>query len=376
MRSHIILGRVFGIEVGLHLSWLIIALLITFSLAAHFQAVNPDWAGGVAWFSAFITAILFFAGLLAHELSHALMARSKGLPTRRITLFALGGVAQIEKEAESASTEFLVAIVGPITSIVLGGLFLLAASAMGWQFGADAETPVIAVLVWLGYINIILALFNLIPGFPLDGGRVLRAILWWKTGEVTSATRMAARVGQLVALAFIFWGIFRFFGGAGIGGLWLAFIGWFLMEAAGASYAQVEAANTLRGLKVRDLMTRDCAMVERGMSLQSFVDEMLLRTGRRCFLVQDNGYLAGLITPHEVRQVERERWPFTPVGEVMRRLNELRVVDPETPVTEALELMMRNDINQIPVVANGELEGMLSRGQVLQLLQARADLKM
>ncbi|MBA2702587.1 MAG: site-2 protease family protein, partial [Blastocatellia bacterium] len=260
MQAQIKLGRIFGIEIGLHYSWLLIALLITLSLAGHFRLMNPTWGTSTVWGTALITGLLFFAAIVVHELSHAAVAKARGLPVRSITLFALGGVAQIEKDAEDAKTEFWMGIVGPITSAVIGAGCLALAYALGWapeQGMMRASTPLLALLVWLGYINIALAVFNMIPGFPLDGGRVLRAIVWWVTGDANRSTRIAARVGQFVAFGFIVWGILRFFGGAGFGGLWLTLIGWFLLEAARASYAQVEISENLRGVKVSEVMAND-----------------------------------------------------------------------------------------------------------------------
>jgi predicted transcriptional regulator len=232
------------------------------------------------------------------------------------------------------------------------------------------------MLVWLGYINISLAIFNMIPGFPLDGGRVLRAIIWWITGQADRSTRIAAQIGQLVAFGFIALGLIRFFGGAGFGGLWIAFIGWFLLTAARASHAQVGIAESLRGLRVRDVMESDCPAVDGRSNLQTLVDDYLLRTGRRCLVVIENGRVAGLITPHEIKQVDRARWPYTTVDSVMRPLEQLRTVAPDSPVAEALEAMGREDVNQLPVVSDGRLEGIISRGHVLQLLQTRAELSM
>jgi Zn-dependent protease len=220
-----------------------------------------------------VTAPLFFAALAAHELSHAMVAKAQGLPVRSITLFALGGVACIEKEAMNPKTEFWMGIVGPIASAIIGVVCLGLAWALGWTAMETPTTPLLAMQVWLGYINIILALFNMIPGFPLDGGRVLRAIVWWVTANSARATRIAAGVGQAIALIFMMWGILRFFGGAGLGGLWLAFIGWFLLEAAGASVAQVEAAEGLRGVRVSDVMMRDCPTVPQPTTVQTFVEE-------------------------------------------------------------------------------------------------------
>ena len=218
MHSQIRLGRIFGVEIGLHYSWIVIALLIVFSLAGYFRETNSQWGDGVVLITAVATGVLFFAAIVAHELAHSVVAKSRGLPVKSITLFALGGVAQIEKDAPDAKTEFWIAIIGPITSFVIGGILLALSLASGWALMETPKTPLLAMMVWLGYINIVLGAFNLVPGFPLDGGRVLRAIAWWVTGDGARATRIAARVGQTVALFFIITGIYRLFAGAGFAG--------------------------------------------------------------------------------------------------------------------------------------------------------------
>jgi Zn-dependent protease len=375
MEAQIKLGRIFGVQLGLHYSWLIIALLVTLSLVGQFYAINSQWGTAVIWATAIITSLLFFTTLLLHELSHAAVARSRGLPVRSITLFALGGVAQIEKEASDAKTEFWMAIVGPITSIVIGAACLTLAWSLGWSPVREPRTPPMAVLQWLGYINIALAFFNMIPGFPLDGGRVLRAVVWWITGDPARSTRIAAKVGQSIAFVFIIWGILRFFAGGNFGGLWLTLIGWFLLEAARASYVQVEVAESLRGVRVSDVMTRDWPVVDGRMNLQTLVDEHLLTTGQRCFIVEDNGRWSGLVTPHEVKSVERTKWQSSMVLEVMRPLKSLHTVAPQTSVIKALEVMGREDLNQLPVVRDGHLEGIISRSHILRLLQTRAELR-
>jgi Zn-dependent protease len=376
MKAHIKLGRVFGIEVGLHLSWFIIAFLITMSLANQFHAVNPAWSEGVVWATAITTGLLFFFTIILHELSHAMVAKARNLPVRSITLFALGGVAQIEREAGEPSTEFFMGIAGPIMSAVIGFICLMLAWALGWSPLDVPDTPLLAMLMWLGFINISLAIFNLIPGFPLDGGRILRGIIWWMTGDGIRATRIATRVGQVVAFGFIILGVVRFFMGAGFGGLWMAFIGWFLLEAAGASRAQVEISEKLRGVNDGDLVDRDCLVVDGHDNLQNFVNNYLLRTGVQCFLVKDGHGIEGVITPFEVVEMDRSRWPYTTVEQAMRPLDQLRAVAPETPVTTALEIMDRENINELPVASNGRIEGMLTRGGVMRLLQTRAALEM
>lgn len=374
MTSQIRLGRVFGIEIGLHYSWFIIAFLVTFSLAGQFSVANPGWGVGTIWLTSILTALLFFVAIVLHELSHAAVAKSRGLPVRSITLFALGGIAQIERDAADAKTEFWMGIVGPIASAVIGVICLTIAWFLGWTLTMTPATPILAMLMWLGVINIGLAIFNMVPGFPLDGGRVLRAIVWWLTGDVKRATNVAAFAGQLVAFALIFFGIFRFFGGAGFGGLWLAFIGWFLLDAARLAKAETEIMESLRGLRVGDVMTKDYPVVGGRENLKTFVNEHLLTTGQRYFIVKEQDSIAGLITPHEVKLVPRERWPYTTVDEVMRPLGELHTVDLDTPLTAALERMGRDDVNQLPVVSAGRLAGVISRKHILQMLQMRNEL--
>jgi Zn-dependent protease/predicted transcriptional regulator len=364
MRSQIKLGKIFGIEIGLHYSWFLIALLIVLSLTSQFHTSNPELSNGVILAMAIGTGFLFFVSLLLHELAHSVVAKSNGLPVKEITLFALGGVSQIEKNPESAKLEFWMAFVGPLTSAVIGGLCLLASRVIGGP-----------MLLWLGYINLSLAAFNLIPGYPLDGGRVLRALIWWKTGNADRSTQSAARVGQVVAFGFILLGMFRYFGGAGFGGLWIAFIGWFLLQASRESYVQVGLAHALEGVKVSDIMTRDCPTVDGWLNVENFVEQELLRTGKRCFIVVDKGEMTGLVTPHEIKEIDRAKWPFTTLDDIMRPLAEVHSVAPEESLKNALASMTGEDLNQLPVLSNGRLVGVLSRADVITYLQTHAELR-
>jgi Zn-dependent protease/predicted transcriptional regulator len=375
MKAQIKLFKIFGIQIGLHYSWLLIAVLVVLSVAGQFGATNRQWGTNIIWALAILTAILFFASIVIHELSHAAVAKARGLPVRSITLFALGGVAQIEKEASDAKTEFWMGIAGPITSAVIGILCLGIGAGFGWTPAGTHQSPLAAMLGWLGVINIALAVFNMIPGFPLDGGRVLRAVIWWITGSASRATRIATAIGQLIAFAFIIIGLFRFFNGAGFAGLWLTFIGWFLLDAARSTYAQFETIERLRGVRVRDIMAGDWPVIDAKTSLQTFVDDHLLKSGKRCFVVEENGHVAGIVTPHEVKDVDRQKWSQLTVREVMLPLKKLHAVKPATPLTEALETMGREDVNQLPVMSNGHLDGIISRGHILRLLQTRAELQ-
>jgi Zn-dependent protease/predicted transcriptional regulator len=376
MTRHLKIGRLFGVEVRLHFSWFLIALLIVLSLAGRFREGHPEWGSSVVWSTATVTAIVFFVTLVLHELSHALVARARGLSVESITLFALGGVARIDKEAGDASTEFWIGIAGPLASLAIGGVCLSAASAMGWTPSIEAATPLLSFLVWLGYINVTLALFNLIPAFPMDGGRILRALLWRLKGDVLRATRWSTRVGEVVALGFILLGLWQFFAGAGFGALWLAIIGLFLLSVAAASQGQVELTESLRGMRVGDVMRRDCPVVDGRTNLQDFVEQQVLRSGDRCFVVTEKGSVAGLVTLHEVKAIPRPRWRYTTVDTVMLPLQRLHTVSPSSPVTESVEIMGRDDVQQLPVLDNGRLLGVISRGTVLQFLRTRAELQM
>ena len=375
MRATIRLGHVFGIEVGVHYSWFLIAVLITVSLAAHFHQVNSDWGDAVIWTASIITGLLFFAGVLVHELAHSVVAISRGGSVRAITLFALGGMAQIDKDVSDASTEFLMAIAGPVTSVAIGFVCIGIALALGWHRHIAPWTPTLAVLVWLGYINISLGVFNMIPGFPLDGGRVLRAIVWWITKNQERATVIAARIGQLVALAFILYGLWGFFlGGGGYGGLWLALIGWFLLEAARSSVVQMRMASRLAGVRVEDVMDRDCRAVDARMPLLEFVQQ-LVHAGDQCFVVRDDGYVIGLISTRDVAAIPKSRWPTIQVKDAMRPLTGIKSVAPGTSLVDALQAMGSRGIREMPVVRDGELQGVLSRAHILQVLESRATLK-
>lgn len=375
MGAQIRLGRLFNIEIGLHYSWFLIAALLTISLGAHLYAVNPEWPAALIWTAAAVTALAFFVALLAHELSHAAVAGVRGIPVSSITLFALGGLARMERDTADARTEFWMGLAGPITSVAIGMAALGLARFLGWSFDATPTTPGMVMLVWFGWINVVLAAFNMIPGFPLDGGRVLRAIIWWVSGKRDRATRIAAGLGQVVAFGFIAFGVFSFLRGAGFGGLWLAFIGLFLSEAARAAVTEVAIGESLRGLHVGDVMVRDCTTIERWRPVADVAQEVL-RTGRRCFFVVDDGHVAGLLTPREMRSVDRERWASTSAGEAMRPLERLHQITADAPVTEALEVLGREDVNQLPVIEHGQLQGVISRDQIVRLLSARAELSM
>ncbi len=371
MRNSIRLFRLLGIEVGLDFSWFIIFFLITWSLAAgYFPLATDGWSSPVTWLLAGVTSLLFFASVLAHELAHSVVAIATGVPVRSVTLFVFGGVAQISREPRRALDEFLIASAGPAMSLVLavsfGFLWLI-----GRLLGLRALT---AVGGWLALMNFSLVAFNLIPGFPLDGGRVFRSLVWGATGSLAQATRFASRIGQGVAFLFILVGLWLAFSGNWVNGLWLAFIGWFLQNAAMSSYQQVALRQVLEGHTARDVMTRDWPRVSRHLSLDRLVDEVILRTGRRCFPVVDEGRVWGIVTLHHVKRVPRAKWPVTSVGQVMTPFAQVKRVHPDDDLYDVLERMTVEDVNQMPVVAEGRLLGLVARDAVLSFIRARAEL--
>jgi Zn-dependent protease/predicted transcriptional regulator len=377
VQTHVKLGRIFGVDIGFHYSWIVIAVLITLSLVGQFTEAHPEWASRVVWISAIITGILFFASIVVHELSHVLVARARGVPVKGITLFALGGVAQIEKDSADAKTEFFMGLVGPATSFAIGIICVAIAGVSGASSPVTPRSPPLAIIGWLGYINIVLAAFNMIPGFPLDGGRVLRGLVWWVTKDQRRATRVATWVGRAVAYIFIGYGIFTLFAGSGLGAIWLALIGWFLLEANRAQAQREWINEELRGIRVKDVMSERCQIIDERESLKDFVEDAVLKTGRRCFVVKHDGRVAGLITPADVKDVPKERWPDMKVEDVMKPLDQVKAVDPDSEVIDALEEMGREGVNQLPVVTpTGDLEGVISRSDLIHVLQARSELHM
>ena len=376
MQPLIRVGRIAGIEIGIHYTWLLIAVLITGSFIGYLSDTHRLWPARTIWSAAIVISALFFLSVMLHEMAHALVARAYGMHVRTITLFALGGVTRIEKQAANPTAEFWMGLAGPLMSAALG--ILCGGLASWWARGSNIVTisPAATVLLSLSSLNLMLAMFNLIPGFPLDGGRILRAILWWIGGDEIRATRIASRVGQGVALVMFGLGLWEFLSAASLSGIWLGLLGWFLLDAATASYVQAEVLTGLSNIRVGDLMSHECVSVPADLSVQRFAEEHVLQTGRRCYAVEDRGEIVGMITPADLAKVERIRWCHTPVIQVAHRLHELRSVSPDTPVVEALQTMGREDLNQLPVITAGRMEGMLSRSHILRALETHGELSM
>lgn len=363
-------ARIGGISINIHVSWILIFVLVTWTLAVGYFPQNyPDWSRSLYWTVGLVTSVLFFVSVLMHELAHSVVARARGLPVHDITLFIFGGVAHLEDEPETAGTEFVMAVVGPLTSLVLGVCF-----GVVWLAARGVSEPLAALGQWLAMINILLAFFNMIPGFPLDGGRVLRSILWQATGNLQKSTRWASRVGQGVAYLFILWGIWRIFTGDWVGGLWIAFIGWFLDNAASSSYQQLTVRNLLAGHKVREVMSRECLEIDPDTTLDRVINEHVLPRGARCFPVVEGGLVKGLLTIHNIKGVSQDRWSSTPVDEVMTPLDGLKKVSPDEELWEAMRNMTEEGVNQLPVMDDGRLLGMLARDNIVSFIKVKGEL--
>jgi Zn-dependent protease/predicted transcriptional regulator len=364
------IGKIFGIDIYIHISWLIIIVLLTWSLAVGwFPVLYRGWSASTYWILGFIAAVLLFVSVLLHELAHSVVARARGLPVKNITLFIFGGVSNIEKEPGSPEVEFQIAVVGPLTSLLIGALAFLLLFLLGQNSSALA-----AILWYLGYANILLGIFNLIPGFPLDGGRVLRSIVWKINGNLRRATRIVTIVGEIIAFLFILAGIWLFFVGYVIDGLWLGFIGWFLLSSAQSANSEVMLQSVFRGVTVGEVMNTAPTTVPANISLQKLVYEYFLPLGLRSALVTQGDQLAGLITLSDIRHIPHEEWGQVPVGHAMIPRERLHVVSPQQSLNDVLPLMAGRDINQLPVVQNERLIGVLSRDAIMRYLEIRRSL--
>jgi len=372
MSGGIRIGKIFGIDIKLDFSWFIVFVLVAWSLAGYyFPTVHPYWKPATYWMMGIVTALLFFASVLTHELAHSLVSRAQGVEVRDITLFIFGGAAQINEEPKRARDEFVMAIVGPLTSLLIAAFFGLV-----WLVSPPVSLKLHILAGWLASMNVILAVFNMIPGFPLDGGRVFRAVLWGLTNNLQAATRVATGAGRFVAYGFIFFGIWQIFKGNWASGLWIGFIGWFLENAATASYRQSTTSRMLAGHKVREVMSTDCPRVKPGVNLDELVHQVVLPSGRRCFLVVDGDGVRGLLTLHRIKEVSRDQWAGTSVEAVMVPADELKTVGPDEDLSVLIQRMTREDINQFPVMENGRLVGMVARDNVLAFLRNREELGM
>jgi len=359
------LGKIFGIQVRLHYSWFIIFLLVTVSL------VSPNWSQWLSWVMGITTSLLFFASVLAHELAHSLVGRANDIPVRSITLFIFGGIAHMTREATKAGAELKMAAAGPACSLALGVLFGLV-----WFLTRGTLEPIAEMAGWLAIINVALAAFNLIPGFPLDGGRVFRSLVWRFSGDYQRSTRIATRLGQGIAYAFILGGILiMFLLGEWLSGLWLVFIGWFLQGAASMSYRQTQWREALRGLTASQTMTSDYIAVPPGITVNQLVQEYILARGHHLFLVSEGDRLKGILTLQNIKSVPQTKWDTTQVEQIMVPAEQLQVASPDQDALSVVEQMDESEVNHMPVTSGGRIIGVVSRDNLLRFLRTRTELK-
>ena len=368
MNNSLKVATIGGIEIYIDWTWLLAFAFFTWSLGSYYDSNFPSWGHGTAYVIGAISTILLFVTVLLHELGHSFTARSLGQPVKSITLFIFGGVSNLTQEPPTARTEFLVTIAGPLVSLVLAGIFYLLHAAVS---GGSSEVS--AVLGYLASVNLILAIFNLIPAFPLDGGRVFRSIVWGITGNMGRATRIATSVSRFCAYLFIGAGFVEILvGGQFLGGLWLAFIGWFLYTSASASSQQAVLDQVLRGVDVADVMDPAPAGIAPTLPVQSLLFDHLLDGNHRAVAVQGpDGTLLGLVTLSDLRNVRQEDWSSTPVSQIMTPAARLRTVAPGDDLRQAIGLLAADRYHQLPVVERGRLVGMLNRDHVMQYLQLR-----
>ncbi|MGB9467503.1 MAG: site-2 protease family protein [Candidatus Acidiferrum sp.] len=366
------IGKILGIPIYLHSTWVIIFAGITYSLALQFAQQNPGWPLAQQWSVAVFTSVLFFASLLFHELAHSVVAQHYKIRVLSITLFIFGGVASIERDPSKAIQEFNIAVAGPLASGLLGGIF----------FGLTAVFPSNETLqssaLWLATMNGWLAVFNLLPGFPLDGGRIFRAIVWGASGDFSKATRVAGTSGRLIAYTLILLGGFGVFKGLVVPGLWSVFVGFFLLNAAQESVAQAAIRETLTGLRAADVMSHEVPTVGRAISLEEYGNEVL-RTGRRCHLVITDDRLVGMMNVHTLNSVPRDEWAHNSVQAVMIPRERILWATPDEPLLGLLERLLTADVNQMPIVSGSDdgaaqIIGMVSRDSILRVMQTRSEL--
>lgn len=390
MRKGFKIGQIFGISIQVDWSWLVIFVLTVWNLSAVFGNFHPDWGAALRWGIAITAAFLFFASVLVHELAHTLVARARGVPVESITLFMFGGVSNIQQEPNSPGGEFLMAILGPVASLVIGGALLITTIAvtgltqMAMDQPAEALRnlgPLATMFLWLGSINIILGIFNLIPGFPLDGGRVVRSIFWAITDDLRQATHWASILGQGIAWLMILSGIAMTFGvripffGEGVAdGLWLAFIGWFLQNAASQSYRRIVIEDILEDVTVSRMMQTNPMTVSPDITIEQLVEDHIMRSDAHAFPVMEAGQLAGIVCLEDVRAVDRERRSQVSVRDIMTPAAEVVSVSPDEGADVALHKLGQRDVRQLPVLSGEELVGLLRRQDIVKWLKMQSDL--
>ncbi|MFQ6617350.1 MAG: site-2 protease family protein [Fidelibacterota bacterium] len=371
MKKRFNIFKILGFQISLDYSWFIIFALIIWTLSAgYFPRLYPNLDRSTYLIMGVIAAVLLFISVLFHELSHSYVARSVGIGIKGITLFIFGGLAQLTQEPDKASKELKVAVAGPLASIFFALFLKLLTFIPTWIISFELS----AVFEYVAMLNLILAIFNLIPGFPLDGGRILRAIIWERTKNLRRATDIASKVGKIFAFLLIIFGIFSIFYGSFIAGLWYIFIGIFLHQAADISYRQVAYKDMLTGVAVADLMSQNVITVDEDISAQELVNKYFFRYRYDIFPVVSGDILRGVVSLDEVKEVPREKWDTVTAGEIMTPVSEGIILHPEDDAVDALMKMVKDGMGRLPVVSKGYLVGILTRRDIMDLLKIKTDL--
>lgn len=370
-RSSIKLFKVFGIEIRLDYSWFIIFALFAYYFGfVYFPQVLPGLNKGILVLVTIVTVVLFFLSLLIHEMSHSLVARRRGTPVERITLFLFGGMAQIEKEPETPHSEFVMAIAGPAASFAIAMIF-----GVIW-FLARNVALIREPVRYLVIINIVLGVFNILPGYPLDGGRILRSVIWKTTGNLERATLIASTAGRVIGFMIIAVGIFFIFAGNFLNGIWLAFIGWFLQSSAQMGYRQLIFETSIRGIKVGDVMNENIVDVTENTTLQDLVDDYFMKYRFGRFPVIENKKtqkLVGVISLHDVKGVPREEWLEVRVGDIVKTISENEKVDISMEISDAIKKMGKNDLGHLVVMSGDKLRGIITKSDVMRFIKIRSE---
>lgn len=370
-KSSIKLFKVFGIEIRLDYSWFIIfALFAYFFGFIYFPSVLPGINKGLLALITIVTVILFFISVLIHEMSHSLVARRKGISVKRITLFLFGGMAQIEKEPETPYSEFIMAIAGPAASFVIAIIF-----GVIWIFTGNIA-PIREPVKYLAIINIVLGVFNMLPGYPLDGGRVLRSIIWKVTENLERATFIASTVGRVIGFMIIAVGIFFILTGNFLNGVWLAFIGWFLQSSAQMGYRQIIFETSIKGIKVRDVMNENIVNVTKDITIQDLVDDyfMKYRFGRFPVIEDEKTQrFIGVISLHDIKGVSKEEWAKVKIGDIVKSVSESEKVDMSMEISDAIKKMGKNDLGHLVVMSGDKLRGIITKSDVMRFIKIRSE---
>lgn len=383
MRGSLKIAKIAGIDIGVHYTWIFAVIIITWSLSGYYSQLYPSWSTLVYWSAGFLSSVLLFFSVLLHELAHSLVAQSRGLPVTNITLFIFGGVSNLSEEPKSPGLEFWMAFFGPLTSILLGtvfwGIWYLATGEavlpLLSRSTAGQGTFIIAIIGYLAFINLALAVFNLLPGFPLDGGRVLRSIIWKTSGSLSKATNIATTIGRLFGWGFIAFGVYLLFRFDFLSAVWIGIIGIFLMSAAENARQEVMVRENLSNVKVTQVMEMNTETISPHLSVEELVRDMFLLKRRRAVPVAEGDRIIGMVSISDVRALPQDAWTTTSVERIMTR-EPLHAVKPDDDLNTAMQAIAQYDLNQVPVLNQGKLVGILSRANIINFLQLKRELGM